>query len=61
MSTLVAALRPRSAEITALLAEVGEPNRHRRNLRAHNPAAYKARALGNLRVNGEPLPVAGHF
>ncbi|MFC8530352.1 acyl-CoA dehydrogenase [Nocardia sp. NPDC057227] len=39
-------------------------DRHWRNLRtlfSHNPAAYKARALGNLRVNGEPLPVAGHF
>ncbi|MGW5381278.1 acyl-CoA dehydrogenase family protein [Nocardia sp. NPDC003963] len=39
-------------------------DRHWRNLRtlfSHNPAAYKARALGNLRVNEEPLPLAGHF
>ncbi|MBB5916092.1 alkylation response protein AidB-like acyl-CoA dehydrogenase [Nocardia transvalensis] len=39
-------------------------DRHWRNLRtlfSHNPAAYKARSLGNLRVNDEPLPLAGHF
>ncbi len=35
--------------------------RHLRTLFSLNPAAYKARALGNLRVNGEPLPLAGHF
>ncbi|MFD4404603.1 acyl-CoA dehydrogenase family protein [Nocardia sp. NPDC058499] len=39
-------------------------DRHWRNLRtlfSHNPAAYKARALGDLLVNGQPLPLAGHF
>lgn len=39
-------------------------DRHWRNLRtlfSHNPAAYKARALGDLLVNEKPLPLAGHF
>ncbi|MFI1918123.1 acyl-CoA dehydrogenase family protein [Nocardia sp. NPDC020380] len=39
-------------------------DRHWRNLRtlfSHNPAAYKARALGDLVVNDTPLPAAGHF
>ncbi|MET9026656.1 acyl-CoA dehydrogenase family protein [Nocardia sp. NPDC004168] len=39
-------------------------DRHWRNLRtlfSHNPAVYKARALGDLLVNGTPLPEAGHF
>lgn len=39
-------------------------DRHWRNLRtlfSHNPALYKARALGDLVVNGTALPDAGHF
>ncbi len=39
-------------------------DRHWRNVRtlaSHNPAMYKARALGDLRINGEPLPANGFF
>ena len=39
-------------------------DRHWRNLRtlfSHNPALYKARALGNLVVNGAALPDAGQL
>lgn len=39
-------------------------DRHWRNLRtlfSHNPALYKARALGDVVVNGATLPDAGHF
>lgn len=39
-------------------------DRHWRNLRtvsSHNPASYKAYALGNLSLNGAPLPVLGFF
>lgn len=39
-------------------------DRHWRNLRtlfSHNPALYKARALGDVVVNGAALPDAGHF
>lgn len=39
-------------------------DRHWRNLRtlfSHNPAVYKARAVGDLVVNGTPLPAVGFF
>lgn len=39
-------------------------DRHWRNLRtisSHNPASYKAYALGNHRLNGVPLPAYGFF
>ncbi len=39
-------------------------DRHWCNLRtlfSHNPAVYKARALGDLVVNDTPFPDAGHF
>lgn len=39
-------------------------DRHWRNLRtisSHNPASYKAYALGNRRLNGVPLPRLGFF
>lgn len=39
-------------------------DRHWRNLHTitlHNPAAYKATALGRLHVNGDPLPRNGYF
>lgn len=39
-------------------------DRHWRNVRtlaSHNPAMYKARALGDLRINGERLPANGFF
>ncbi|MGH2343282.1 acyl-CoA dehydrogenase family protein [Segnochrobactraceae bacterium EtOH-i3] len=39
-------------------------DRHWRNLRtvtSHNPASYKAFALGNLALNGAPLPTLGFF
>lgn len=39
-------------------------DRHWRNLRtisSHNPASYKAFALGNRRLNGVPLPSVGFF
>ena len=39
-------------------------DRHWRNLRTltlHNPASYKAAALGRLLVTGEPLPTNGYF
>ncbi|GAA4385167.1 acyl-CoA dehydrogenase family protein [Tsukamurella soli] len=39
-------------------------DRHWRNLRtlfSHNPTPYKARAIGDLEVNGTPLPRVGFF
>ncbi|WP_151719794.1 acyl-CoA dehydrogenase family protein [Gemmobacter serpentinus] len=39
-------------------------DRHWRNIRtisSHNPASYKAHALGNLRLNGVALPKLGFF
>lgn len=39
-------------------------DRHWRNLRtlfSHNPTPYKARAIGDLEVNGTPLPRIGFF
>ncbi|MGX9935648.1 acyl-CoA dehydrogenase family protein [Advenella kashmirensis] len=39
-------------------------DRHWRNIRtlsSHNPASHKAYALGNLSVNGVPLPAQGFF
>ena len=39
-------------------------DRHWRNLRTitlHNPASYKAAALGRLRIADEPLPANGYF
>jgi alkylation response protein AidB-like acyl-CoA dehydrogenase len=39
-------------------------DRHWRNIRTitlHNPAAYKATALGRLHVSGDPLPTNGYF
>ncbi|OZC49896.1 acyl-CoA dehydrogenase [Rhodococcus sp. RS1C4] len=39
-------------------------DRHWRNIRTitlHNPAAYKASAIGNYVLNGEPLPFNGYF
>ena len=39
-------------------------DRHWRNLLTltlHNPASYKASALGRLLVTGEPLPTNGYF
>ena len=35
--------------------------RNARTLASHNPAAYKAKAIGDLRVNGTPLPANGFF
>ena len=67
---LVSELAPKSAE---MLFDVGgasatsrEANldRHWRNARtlgSHNPAAYKARALGDLLINGTALPTNGFF
>jgi alkylation response protein AidB-like acyl-CoA dehydrogenase len=39
-------------------------DRHWRNIRTitlHNPASYKATALGRLAISGDPLPVNGYF
>jgi alkylation response protein AidB-like acyl-CoA dehydrogenase len=39
-------------------------DRHWRNIRTitlHNPASYKATALGRWHLSGEPLPVNGYF
>ena len=39
-------------------------DRHWRNLRTitlHNPASYKAAAVGRHLVTGDPLPVNGYF
>ncbi|MFJ3303909.1 acyl-CoA dehydrogenase family protein [Streptomyces sp. NPDC086549] len=39
-------------------------DRHWRNIRTvtlHNPTSYKAIAVGDLLVNGEPLPANGYF
>jgi alkylation response protein AidB-like acyl-CoA dehydrogenase len=39
-------------------------DRHWRNIRTitlHNPASYKATALGRLHISGEPFPVNGYF
>jgi alkylation response protein AidB-like acyl-CoA dehydrogenase len=39
-------------------------DRHWRNIRTitlHNPAAYKATALGRLHISGDPLPTNGYF
>lgn len=67
---LVADLAPRSAE---LLFNVGGASatsrelnldRHWRNLRtlaSHNPAMYKARAIGDYLINEKPLPANGFF
>ena len=35
--------------------------RNARTLASHNPAAYKAKAIGDLRVNGTRLPANGFF
>ncbi len=67
---LVAELAPRTAE---MLFSVGGASatdrdanldRHWRNARtiaSHNPAMYKARAVGDLLVNGTRLPANGFF
>ena len=39
-------------------------DRHWRNIRTitlHNPASYKATALGRLHISGDPLPTNGYF
>jgi alkylation response protein AidB-like acyl-CoA dehydrogenase len=44
--------------------QASQLDRHWRNIRtiaSHNPALYKARALGNHAVNGVPLPSAAFF
>lgn len=44
--------------------QAAQLDRHWRNIRtiaSHNPALYKARALGNHAVNGVPLPSAAFF
>lgn len=44
--------------------QVAQLDRHWRNIRtiaSHNPWRYKARALGNLAINGVPLPNAAFF
>ena len=58
---------------TTLLFEVGGASttkkssnldRHWRNARtlsSHNPAAFKARAIGNYEINGTPLPTGAFF
>jgi alkylation response protein AidB-like acyl-CoA dehydrogenase len=35
--------------------------RNARTLASHNPASYKARAIGDLEINGTPLPSLGFF
>ena len=35
--------------------------RNARTLASHNPASYKARAIGALEINGTPLPALGFF
>jgi alkylation response protein AidB-like acyl-CoA dehydrogenase len=35
--------------------------RNARTLASHNPASYKACAIGNLEINGTPLPPLGFF
>jgi alkylation response protein AidB-like acyl-CoA dehydrogenase len=35
--------------------------RNARTLASHNPASYKARAIGNLEINDAPLPSLGFF
>ncbi|MBB3810459.1 acyl-CoA dehydrogenase family protein [Pseudochelatococcus contaminans] len=35
--------------------------RNARTLASHNPASYKAAAIGNYHINGEPLPKLGFF
>jgi alkylation response protein AidB-like acyl-CoA dehydrogenase len=35
--------------------------RNARTLASHNPAAYKARAIGDYEINGSALPALGFF
>jgi alkylation response protein AidB-like acyl-CoA dehydrogenase len=67
---IVSDLAPRSAELlfsvggasaTSRDANLDRHWRNARTLASHNPAIYKARALGDLLVNGEPLPANGFF
>lgn len=67
---LVADLAPRSGEMlftvggASATARDANLDRHWRNARtiaSHNPAMYKARAVGDLLVNGRRLPANGFF
>ena len=35
--------------------------RNARTLASHNPTAYKARSIGQLEINGTPLPTGSFF
>jgi alkylation response protein AidB-like acyl-CoA dehydrogenase len=67
---VVAELATRSAEQlfnaggASATSRVENLDRHWRNARtlaSHNPAMYKARAIGDLLINGERLPANGFF
>ena len=67
---VVAELATRSSELlfdvggASATSRVENLDRHWRNARtlaSHNPAMYKARAIGDLLINGERLPANGFF
>jgi alkylation response protein AidB-like acyl-CoA dehydrogenase len=67
---IVSDLAPRSAELlfsvggasaTSRDANLDRHWRNARTLASHNPAIYKARALGDLLINEQPLPANGFF
>ncbi|HEY4095799.1 MAG TPA: acyl-CoA dehydrogenase family protein [Baekduia sp.] len=67
---IVSDLAPRSAELlfsvggasaTSREANLDRHWRNARTLASHNPAIYKARALGDLLINEQPLPTNGFF
>lgn len=61
---LRAASRVFDAGGASAIRETAHLDRHWRNLRtlfSHNPTVYKARVLGDIAVNGAPLPDSGFY
>jgi alkylation response protein AidB-like acyl-CoA dehydrogenase len=49
------------ASATSRVENLDRHWRNARTLASHNPAMYKARAIGELLINGERLPANGFF
>jgi alkylation response protein AidB-like acyl-CoA dehydrogenase len=67
---IVSELAPRTAELifhvggASATSREANLDRHWRNARtiaSHNPAMYKARAIGDLLINEQRLPTNGFF
>jgi hypothetical protein len=58
---VISAVRPGSAELAALLDDLHRHWRNARTIASHNPTIYKARAIGDVEINGADLPPSWFF